>query len=200
MSSKYFSRMFRGFKNKIPTVFKSFYGIGCDKYKKNFNGTLSVKYQSWMHCLRPFIFLMQLGIPKPGKNFLMTGAIASTQENHIFQFDRDYIYPDGEVIQLQSSWEIDEKDRTTEFIGRRIGWRFTMRCDNQKILMIHDAFVIKLFNRIFPLPLHRLVVGTGFAEQVALSDNEMLIHMSITHFIFRKIYDYKVKVTLRDAA
>ncbi len=176
---------------KLPAVLKKFYAVCDEKEATQFSGSLNVTYKLWIWLLRPFVVLLRLVIPTPGKNIQIDGKLKLTPEKDVLQFNRDYGYKTGKKLRLYSNWEIQAPNRIIEFIGNYIGWRFTLSCDSKKVILTHDAFVVKLFGKIIRLPLYWLVVGKGYAEQIPINDSELKIKMTLTHFLFGEYYVYE---------
>jgi hypothetical protein len=153
------------------------------------DGNLNV-HCSWMiYLLKPLLKLFNVLAPYPGKNVPVSVNLLSRPDSNILYFNRTFSFANRKPYRFFSKMVRIKGDEVIEFMNFGIGWR--MRCfyDGRKVILQHVGYVWKLFNIMVPLPLN-LLIGKGYAEEEAISDNEFRLYFEIRHRLFGKIYGY----------
>ena len=76
-----------------------------------------------------------------------------------------------------------------EWTASGLGWRAAYTYENDRVILRHRGYCIKLFGKRIALPLSALF-GSANAEEWVISDNEFGMFMSIKHPIFGELYSY----------
>ncbi len=78
-----------------------------------------------------------------------------------------------------------------------IGWNASYRYDGHKVLIEHRGYKAKLLGKLVRLPLE-LLMGRGYAEEEAISDDRFRMYMDIRHPLFGKVYAYSGEFTVKE--
>lgn len=97
---------------------------------------------------------------------------------------------------FQSRMEHIHGNIVVEFMRFGIGWKAAYDWDGSKVILSHVGYVWRIFGYLIPMPME-LVIGRGYAEEVAISDNEFSMWTHSKHRLFGEMFGYsgKFKVT-----
>lgn len=152
------------------------------------NGTMTIKSSLWMHFIRPFLKLSGALIQQDGENIPVTVKFKSELNSAKYWFDREFKF--SQPIYFKS-YMMNIKDNVmVEFMRFNIGWRSKFSVDGDNILMSHHGYVFRFFNILIPLPIGLLLGKCNVVER-QISEDSFAMEMSLVHFLFGKIYEYK---------
>lgn len=153
------------------------------------DGLMKVETSLLARLLAPLMRLTGALAPYAGENVPVTVHFDSEKESDAFCFDRIFHYPNRKPYHFRSRMLPCGDNEIIEFMPLGIGWHAAYSFDGHKILMKHLGYKFKAFGKTFPLPLE-FVLGRGYAEEEAISENEFRMYMDIRHPLFGKVYAY----------
>lgn len=71
-----------------------------------------------------------------------------------------------------------------------VGWRAKVSARDGCVVMTYQGYVFRFFNMLIPIPIN-LLLGKCNAIECPVSDDTFRMEMSLTHFLFGEIYQYK---------
>ncbi|MFK5978210.1 MAG: DUF4166 domain-containing protein [Rhizobiaceae bacterium] len=154
-----------------------------------------------IHCEQPLRFLAPLmkflgQIPAhTQKNVPVTVRFQSERDSKAFQFNRVFRFSNAAPYEFRSRMIQIEGSEVIEIMRFNLGWRMHVSWDGEKIVLKHKGYALPLFGHFIPLPL-TFLMGSGYAEEVAVDAEhfDMLTH--ITHPWWGEVYGYKGRFKL----
>jgi len=80
-----------------------------------------------------------------------------------------------------------------------LGWKMLYLWEDGKVILKHSGYALHLFGRFIPVPL-TLLMGRGYAEEIAVDENTFDMITHITHPWWGKIYEYKGRFEVKEMA
>lgn len=174
----------------LPDVMHKHYANrGYSSDRVTVDGIMKVEVSLFAKLISPFMRLTGALAPYAGENVPVTVHFDSEQNSNAFCFNRIFHYPNRPPYHFRSRMIPTGGNEVIEFMPAGIGWHAAYSFDDQKIVMKHLSYKIKAFGRMLSLPLE-LVLGRGYAEEEALSDDSFRMYMDIRHPLFGKVYAY----------
>lgn len=158
-------------------------------------GHLDVEPGWWAKLLSPLLRLAGALVPHTGKQVPVTVYFRSEPNSAAFCLDRHFHFPDREPYRFFSRMAEIKGDDVVEWMRFGVGWRTRCYYDGKLVIMEHRGYVWRVFGQLLPIPLG-LMLGTGYAEEEALSDDRFRMRMTITHPLFGKVYEYRGEFTI----
>lgn len=81
-------------------------------------------------------------------------------------------------------------DEVIEIMRFGLGWKMRYLWDGEKVVLQHRGYALHLLGHLVLLPL-TLLMGKGYAEEIAIDDTTFNMVTHITHPWWGKIYEYK---------
>ncbi|OEY87117.1 hypothetical protein BIY23_01375 [Wolbachia pipientis] len=161
------------------------------------DGNLDVHCSWLIYILKPLLKLFNVLVPHQGKNVPVSVSLLSKPDSDVVYFNRTFFFNGRKPYLFYSKMVRIKGDDVIEFMNFGIGWR--MRCfyNGKKVVLQHKGYVWKLLGILVPLPLN-LLIGKGYAEEEAISDNEFRMYFEIRHRLFGKIYGYDGNFIIRE--
>lgn len=153
-------------------------------------GTLDVEFGTLVRILSPILRLFGALVPYQGKNIPVTVNFRSEPDSNAFCMDRQFNFPGKKPYVFYSKLTPIKNDILVEFMRYGLGWKHRFYFNGDKVILEHRGYVWKVFGVTIPIPLG-LFLGRGYAEEQALSDHHFGMRMTIRHFLFGKMYEYK---------
>lgn len=154
-------------------------------------GTLDI-YLSWLFkILSPLFRLTGTLCPYQGSNVPVEVQFISHPQSETISIHRTFHFANRKPYLFNSQLKLTKNNYIIEFMRFNIGWKFRLEYDktNKKVTMNHHGYVISLFGILIPLPI-AFIVGHGYAEEVALTDDSFKMLMKISHPIFGVLFQY----------
>ena len=152
-------------------------------------GLMKVKIHWLVKLLIPLFAVSKTLVPKAGTNIEVTVKFRSEPNSNIFCFDRKFSFPDGKVYRFFSRMEPVKGNEVIEWTASGLGWRAAYSFENNRVILRHRGYCIKLFGIHMALPFTALF-GSANAVEWAVSDNEFAMFMNIKHPLFGELYFY----------
>lgn len=160
-------------------------------------GHLDITLSPMARLLSPLFRFFGTLVPYSGENIPVTVYFRSNKHSSAFHFDRHFFFPGKEPCYFRSRMEQIQGNNIVEFMRFGLGWRMHTLWDGKKVILQHQSYVLKFLGALIPLPLSFLV-GKGYAEEEAVSDNAFRMQMQLTHPVFGTIFAYKGVFTIHD--
>lgn len=152
------------------------------------NGTMTIKSSRWMKLLKPFLMLSGALVQQDGENIPVTVKFKSELNSAKYWLDREFKF--NPPLRFKSYMMHVKKNIMVEYMRFNIGWRIKFSVNGNEVLMSHHGYVLRFFNLLIPVPV-ALLIGKCTAIERQISDNSFFMEMSLDHFLFGKIYEYK---------
>ena len=153
-------------------------------------GTLDVTCGQAFKLLRPLFHLLGSLPPYTGRDVPVTVNFRSTRNTHEFYFDRTFNFEGKKPWRFYSRMIQVEGNEVIEIMRFGIVWRMYYLWENNKVILRHKGYGIRIFGYLVPLPLTALL-GEGNAEEIAVDDDRFDMHVAISHPWWGKMYEYK---------
>ena len=174
----------------LPAVMHKHYANrGYSSDRVTVDGKMKIEVSLFAKVISPFMRLTGALAPYAGENVPVTVHFDSEQNSNAFCFNRIFHYPNKPPYHFRSRMIPAGGNEVIEYMPAGIGWHAAYSFDGQKIVMKHLGYKIKAFGRMLSLPLE-MVLGRGYAEEEAMSDDSFRMYMDIRHPLFGKVYAY----------
>lgn len=153
-------------------------------------GTLDVMCRGPIKWLAPL--MMMLGqVPAHNENDVpVTVCFQSDKDSRAFHFKRTFAFRNRKSYVFHSRMIQIKDNEVIEVMRFGIGWKMLYLWDGQKIVLQHRGYAFYILGCFIPVPL-TLLLGKGYAEEVAVDDDTFDMITHITHPIWGRIYEYK---------
>jgi len=152
-------------------------------------GTMKIEMSRLALLMAPLFRLTKTLVPRPGDNVKVTVRFTSDPEHGWMCFDRLFTFEDGQQERFYSRMQPIGQNQVIEWTGSGVGWRAAFSHQNDKVKLTHKGYSVKLFDRIFHLPISWLF-GIGNASERATSQTGFDMEMTLTHPLWGQIYGY----------
>lgn len=177
--------------DKLPPVFKKHYANR--PYSEDrlvVQGSLDVMAKAPLTWVAPLMRLIGQ-IPISNESSVpVTVSFESERDSRSFIFNRVFIFRKKRPYIFCSKMIQTHGNEVVELMRMGLGWKLDYNWDGEKVVLSHRGYVLKLFGHLIPLPL-TLILGSGYAEEHAIDDNNFRMVTHITHPWWGKIYEYK---------
>ncbi|NBV05904.1 MAG: DUF4166 domain-containing protein [Proteobacteria bacterium] len=133
---------------------------------------------------------LKILIAKRGKNIFTRVTFRSESNSSFLHFEREFFFEKNHPQKFFSAMVQLKENKVAEVMNYGISWIFFYNFNNQKITLSHHGYALKIGEFFLPLPL-TFLFGKVYAEEIAISDDEFAMKMTITHFVFSEIYRYQ---------
>lgn len=191
MSQEIFKFVFGESWNRLPPVMRKHYANRPrSKDSVIVEGKMDIEFGIIFKILAPLLRLLKMLVPYQGQDIFVRVTFLSEENSDALCFNREFYFAGKAPVQFFSRMIVVQKNEIIELMKCKIGWRFCYSFENGKVLLKHRGYNLFLFGKFISLPL-TLLFGEGYAEEEALSEDEFAMKMTIKHFLFGKIYEYR---------
>lgn len=176
-------------KNLPPVMYKHYANRPYTRDLVTVKGTMKVELSLLARLLSPLLRITGALVPIAGKNIPVTVHFRSEPDTNRYVLDRIFHFPGKPPYRFHSCMMPLGGSEIIELMSMGIGWHASYRYEGGKILIEHHGYKIKLFRKLIRLPLEFLL-GKGYAEEEALSEDRFKMYMDLRHPLFGKIYIY----------
>ena len=175
---------------KLPSVFRQHYANRpfCSD-EVTVNGLMGIELSLFAKLLAPFMRITGILSPFEGKDVPVTVHFASEQNSNAVCFKRIFHYPDRKPYHFSSRVVPVVDQEVIEWMASGIGWHACYEFNGHKVIIKHRGYKIRLFGKVYALPLE-LLLGRGYAEEEVVDENCFRMHMKIKHKLFGTFYAY----------
>ncbi len=177
--------------NDLPTVMHKHYNnLPFSNDIEVAEGLMDIKFSKLFLLISPFLRFLKILIPLQGKNIFTRVTFASDKDSAALSFKREFFFDEKKPEKFFSKMIQISKNKVAEVMNYGICWVFFYDFENEIVTLKHHGYAMKLGRFIIPLPL-TFLLGYGYAEEKAISDDEFQMKMTITHFLFGELYRYQ---------
>lgn len=175
--------------NNLPLVIQKHYSnrLYTSDITK-FEGKIDIEIGFFGKLLAPIMKLIKVLPWQRSKNVPTTVYFKSNPTDNNLYIERIFHLRNNKKYFFNSKMVIFDQN-IIEYTTVGIGWFINYKLENQKVLMTHLGYKIKVFGKTFTIPLEFLF-GKINNEEEPLNDSEFKITMIIDHKLFGKIYQY----------
>ena len=152
-------------------------------------GIMDVTLGRLMRIFAPLFRALTLLAPYAGKNVPVTVHFRSEKNSKAFCFDRAFYFPNQPVYYFRSRMLPIGGNEVVEYMRFGIGWHGIYSYADNKVMLQHKRYVWKIFGIHIPIPL-TLLLGKGYAQEHAVSDDTFAMSMQIRHRLWGLVYAY----------
>ena len=153
-------------------------------------GTLDVTCGRIFRLLSPLFHLLSGIPPYTGRDAPVTVNFRSTGNSEEFHFDRTFYFAGKKPWRFRSKMVQVRDNEVIEIMRFGIVWRLLYEWRDNKVILRHKGYGIRIVGTLIPLPLTPLL-GQGYAEEIALDDDSFAMQVNISHPWWGKLYEYK---------
>ncbi|MCB1506940.1 MAG: DUF4166 domain-containing protein [Hyphomicrobiaceae bacterium] len=157
-------------------------------------GVLDVECHGIMRLLAPVLRLMRQIPARTEKSVPVTVRLRSDTDTRAYHFDRTFRFASG-PYRFHSRMFPLGGDEVVEVMRFGFGWRMRYFWDGAKVVLQHRGYALRVAGHYVPIPLG-LMIGEGYAEEIAVDDEHFDMMTHITHPWWGKIYGYKGRFRL----
>jgi len=200
MSSKQpiFQSIFAEQWETLPAVMHKHYANRpyCDDVVK-VEGKMDVEFGTLVTWLSPLLRLFGALVPYQGHDIPVTVFFRSEKNSNTYCLDRHFHFANKPAYIFYSRMVPIKKNIIVEYMKYGIGWKHRFYFDGNKVILEHCGYVWRFFGLGLPIPLG-LFLGKGYAEEEALSETRFRMKMTIEHFLFGRMYEYRGEFEMCD--
>jgi hypothetical protein len=130
-----------------------------------------------------------------GKDIPVTVFFESKLSSSACYLKRIFHLKNNKQFHFQSFMITTGGSEVIEYITPNIGCRLNYAYSNDKVVITHKCYVLKILDLTLPLPLTWLI-GSVYAEETSISTSSFSMLMNITHPLFGRLYEYKGTFTI----
>lgn len=153
-------------------------------------GTLDVMCAGPIKLMGPLMTLMGQIPTRNEKAVPVNVQFQSDVNSKAFHFVRTFNFKNGAPYVFHSRMMQIKDNKVIEIMPFGLGWKMMYRWDGEKVVLDHNGYALRLFGHFIPVPL-TLLIGKGYAEEVAIDDDTFDMITHITHPWWGKVYEYK---------
>lgn len=153
-------------------------------------GTLDVMCKPPLLWLAPLMKFMGQIPAQNEQNVPVTVRFQSDENSKAFHFNRTFNFRNAEPYAFRSRMVQIRDNEVIEIMRSGLGWKMLYLWDGEKVVLQHRGYALRFFGYFIPMPL-TLLMGKGYAEEVAVDDETFDMMTHITHPLWGKVYEYK---------
>lgn len=189
LPTEIFADIFGATWSNLPPVMRDHYAIRA--HTKDLviaTGKMTITMSAVAKLMGPFLKFTGTLVPRASDNVAVTVRFTS-DENRWMCFDRLFKFPDGQQERFFSRMQPTKDNQVIEWTGSGIGWRAAFSFENDKVILAHQGYSLRIFGRVFNLPVSWLF-GSGNASEQATSNTGFDMEMTLSHPLFGMMYGY----------
>lgn len=176
---------------KLPPVIKRHYANRpYTNDRVEVEGTIDVLCKGPIRWLGTILALMGSIPPYSENNVPVTVTFTSGQRDKKFRFCREFNFKTRKAYSFNSYMIQIAKNEVAEISAGGLGWCMSYHWNDGKVILRHKGYVLRIGSFMIKLPLEMLM-GCGYADEIAVDDETFDMCMNLTHDRFGKIYEYK---------
>lgn len=184
--------------DKLPPVLKAHYANR--PYTSDVTiveGNLDVMCKGPMKLLTPILRLLGQVPPANETNVPVTVEFKSEVDTKAFHFKRTFNFKNQKPYSFHSKMIQAKDNEVIEIMKFGFGWRMLYIWEDEKIKLKHKDYALKAFGHLIPIPF-TLLLGKGYAEEIAVNDKTFDMMTHITHPWWGKVYEYKGRFEIKE--
>jgi hypothetical protein len=159
------------------------------------DGHLNIEAFGFGKILKLLFRLTGAMVPYEGRHIPTTVQFSTVENTNAFYFNRTFYFPGKKPYRFYSTMTSEGGNKVNETMGWGLVWRMYYLWDGAKVILQHRGYAVKILGYLISLPLHWLI-GTGHAEETAISDDAFAMMVEIRHPWWGKLFGYHGTFTL----
>lgn len=161
------------------------------------DGTLDVMCAGPIKFLAPIMKLLGQIPAHNEKDVSVSVEFKSDKDTKSFHFKRTFNFKNAKPYIFHSRMMQIKDNEVIEIMRFGLGWKMLYLWDGEKVVLQHRGYALYLFGHFIPVPL-TLLMGKGYAEEIAVDENTFDMITHITHPWWGKVYEYKGRFEVKD--
>lgn len=153
-------------------------------------GRLDVMCKPPLKWLSPLMALMGQIPARNEASVPVSVRFKSDKNSKAFHFVRSFHFKNSKPYIFHSRMMQIKGNEVIEVMRFGLGWKMLYLWDGEKVVLQHRGYALYLFGHFIPMPL-TLLMGKGYAEEIAVDENTFDMITHITHPWWGKVYEYK---------
>lgn len=153
-------------------------------------GELDVMCKQPLKLLGPVMKVMGQIPANNDRNVPTTVHFQSDEDTKAFHFNRTFHFKNTKPYTFKSRMVQIQNNEVIEIMRFGLGWKMLYLWDGEKVVLKHNGYALQLFGHLIPMPF-TMLMGKGYAEEVAVDDDTFDMITHITHPWWGKVYEYK---------
>lgn len=163
------------------------------------SGHLDVSCSKPIQILAPLFWIFGTIPPINEQAAPVTVNFESRKDTKEFCLNRTFHFKERKPYIFQSRMRQIENNEVIEVMRWGICWRMKYFWENNKVILRHQGYAIKVFGHFIPLPITWLI-GRSDAEEWAIENNTFGMCATITHPLLGKVYEYKGQFEIKESS
>lgn len=160
-------------------------------------GKLDVKCLGFIKALKPLFLILKIIPPYTESDVPVIVHFDSEKNSKFFRFNRTFYFKKSKPYQFQSKMMQVKDNEVVEIMKFGIGWHFQCLWQDERVVLKHKGYLLRLFGQFIPLPITWLI-GAGYAEEKAIDNDSFDMFVEINHPWWGIIYSYKGTFRITD--
>jgi predicted DCC family thiol-disulfide oxidoreductase YuxK len=197
-SQPIFKSIFGASWDELPPVMHKHYA--CRPYTADevtVEGRLDVMCAGPIKIMSPLMQIMGQIPPRNESDVSVSVKFSSATNSKAFHFTRKFYFKESTPYIFHSRMMQIKGDEVIEIMRFGLGWKMRYGWDGQKVVLEHRGYALHLFGHFIPIPL-AILIGKGYAEEVAVDEDTFDMVTHITHPWWGKVYEYKGRFRVVD--
>ncbi len=176
---------------KLPTVFKKHY-----QNKPFSNDRIEAKGYLDIYChplikiiVKPFYRWMGIAPMVTESQIPVTVKYYSLPHSASFHLQRDFYFKTGAPYHFCSQMVHKKGSELIDVMRFNVGWRLNYIWQDNKVILKHKGYALKLWGYFLPLPI-TFLLGRINAYEYAIDVNSFGMQAEINHWLFGTLYRY----------
>lgn len=173
---------------QLPPVLRDHYQVR--QYSQDevtVSGSLDIKVKAWVGLMARLTGML---VPYSGKDIPVTVRFNCAPPGNALQFTRTFFFPGKTPVQFVSRLISGTANEMIEVLNFGFGWRFQLEWKDETLVLTPRGYVWRILGVTIPMPFS-LILGTGFAEEKAISKTEFSMWTHTLHPLFGKTFSYE---------
>lgn len=191
-----FQRIFGQHWHSLPTVMKHHYANRpLSKDCTQLRGSLNVILSPLAKIISPLFRLTHTLVPYSGNDVKVTVQLISSPHSNGIIFHRVFHFSNKKDYQFRSFLIPQPDNSMIEITRSGIGWRCNYLWQNDRVILQHRGYILKVFGWYLPLPI-TWIIGKTYAHEFPINNHSFNMHMEIVHPIWGKFFGYSGQMTV----
>ncbi|MBE7636595.1 DUF4166 domain-containing protein [Sneathiella sp. P13V-1] len=191
MSEPTFKSIFgENWKNLPPVMVKHYANRPYSNDTHKVTGVLDVSCKAPLQWIAPLMKLLGQIPAQNEKDVPVEVLFQSEETSAAFHFVRTFNFKKDAPYIFHSRMLQTQGNEVIEIMRFHLCWRLTYHWENDRVILKHKGYGLYLWDKVIPLPL-TMILGKGYAEEVAVNDTTFDMFTHITHPLWGKIYEYR---------
>ena len=143
-------------------------------------GILNISMSPVLKFMSPLIRLLGFLTPWDGAGIACTVHFRSDPKSTAFVFDRRFTFPGHPAYVFRSRLVPKGPHEVIEYMACGVGWRCGYFYEDDRVVLRHKGYILRLFGLDIPLPGATFFMGRGEAFEQATGDGSFRMSMALS--------------------